>query len=328
MTAHLIRCVGLAAAVACLCASPAAGAVCKYAKPAPRPSAAERELADSVSVRRSYGFPSHRRFVRRVNADPASRRRSRMPPYIAVTAREARYLKQRRRLQEKRSPPKLDAYLRRHEDVLGVDSIEDDYPRRPYLLVPATRDLARHRAAIRRWFHLRLRVVRARYSLRQLERVEDSIDEDTLAAEGIGYVGAGIGDDIVELEVTTQRTDAAAVVRRLYGPAVRVIVVGPTPTYLTCGSPDSYTLDADGRTLHLAFADSGSIDNHHVELIEGEDEVRVGIVTENPHGPVTADLHPYTRSVTLAAPLGDRVVRSITTGARVRASTGPRRRRP
>jgi hypothetical protein len=84
----------------------------------------------------------------------------------------------------------------------------------------------------------------------------------------------------------------------------------------------------DGRTLRVTYGDSGSVDPRRVELIETAKEVRVGIVTEVPYGAVTSDLRYYTLSVTLSEPLGDRVVRSITSGRRVRPAGSSARRRP
>ena len=293
----------------------ASAQVCKF-KPEQRLSPAERELRYAIGARKELTLPHGRSFVRRVNADAAARRRGAGLLYFAVTEREAAYLRLRSRVAD--ASDAIDAYVRRHRDTYAGTSIEDDYPRSPYVLVRFTRDLAKHRRAIARRFPHRFVVARSRYTERRLRAIADRIEPRQLAREGINALHWGPHRDRVELAVTTRRADAAAVVRRLYGPAIVVRVVAAEPTYLACNPPETYRVEPDGRTLTLTYVDSGSVEPRHVEVVEGPGEVRVGMVSEVPHGGVTSDGVTYTLSVTLSEPLGDREVRSITTGGKVR----------
>lgn len=293
------------------------GAVCEY-DPEPRLSRQERDLRETIAARKGWGLPHGRSFVRRVNADPAAHRRGFELLDFPMTAREARYFRLRFRFQEPRHTRRLDAYLRSQRDSFGGVSIEDDYPRSPYMLVHFTKDLARHRRAIAQRFALRFVVRRVRYSQRVLRRLQDAIDDEALEREGINFLASWTEPGRVRLQVTTPRADARDVVRRLYGPAVSVTVVAATPTYLACSSPETYRVGEDGRTVDVTYVDSGSIEPRYVEVIESATEVRLGIVSEVPHGGLTADAVTYTLSVTLSEPLRDRVVRSIKSGRRVR----------
>ena len=67
--------------------------------------------------------------------------------YIPVTPEENKYLKRRDELE---LGPRAERYLDRHKDVDGGVSVEDDWPREPYLLLHLKRDVAKHLAAIKR----------------------------------------------------------------------------------------------------------------------------------------------------------------------------------
>ena len=256
-----------------------------------------------------------------MNANPANRRRA-QEGMFPMTARERAYDDARGALTDGRGFRRLHAYMRRHRDEFGDLSIEDDFPRAAYLQIRVTRRLARHRAAIRR-FGVRFRITLVRYSQRELEAVQDRIDFDALDAMGIHPISAGrMADDFVTLEVATQRADAQAVVTQMYGPAVRVVVAGPTPTFETCERAERYEVEPDGRTLKIHWGDNGSITPRRIEVVETDYGVDVGVVVETPY--VTrADLRYYTLTVTLAKPLGDRVVRNIEYGYRVKPGPAP-----
>jgi hypothetical protein len=307
----------LACAVALLLLVPAGAdaAVCSYEKPEPKLSRAEERLRSAIGTRELYGLPHGRRYVRRVHADEANvRRGAENPPFIPVTARESAYLGDRLRITDPRETRRVDAYMRRHRKVFGAPSVGDDYPRRPYLQIRVTRDVARHRAAIRRLYRPRFEIKRVAFSKPELTRIYRSIDGKALEAEGIHLLDKGQRADGIELSVATTRKDVRAVVRRLYGPAVTVDVEGPTPTFFSCTSPERYELEPDGRTLRVHFTHSSSIRPKEVEVVESAGEVRLGVVYESDRGGlINADQQPYTLRVTLAAPLGDRAVRSIQT---------------
>ncbi len=319
------RLTALAVALGLLMPGVSPGAVCKYEKPPPRLSPAEEVLRETISIRKAFGLPHGRAFVRRINADAAARRRARAIELIGfpMTAHELWYMRMRERFEHGPASRRLYRYLRTQRATLAGTSIEDDYPRSPYMLIHFTRDLARQRRAIAKRFPLRFVVHRVRYTQRELFRIQDSIDFDELEREGIHFVSSVPEPERsrVRLEVTTARSDVREVVRRLYGPAVFVRVIATTPTYLACSSPETYSVSEDGRTLDVSYIDSGSVTPRYVEIVETPTEVRVGIVTEVPRGVVTSDAVPYTLSVTLSEPLGDRVVRSIRSGRRVKRGT-------
>jgi hypothetical protein len=295
-----------------------AARVCEYDPPPPRVSRAEQDLREAISKRKLWGLPHGRAFVRRVNASPAARRRGYAFLDFPMTKREAAYFRLRDRLTDEDEIRRLDEYLEGQPDTYSGLSIEDDYPNSPYLLIRFTGDLERHRQAIAGLYRLRFIVRQSDFTGRELERVYEAIEPGALRREGIQAVSWGIEGDRVRLDVTTPRPDAKEVVARLYGPAVAVTVLGPTRTFLACNSPETYRLGGDGRTLTLTFFHSGSIDPRRVELVERAGEVRVGVVIEVPHGPITADRVTYRLRVRLSRPLGRRVVRSIVTGRTVR----------
>jgi hypothetical protein len=252
--------------------------------------------------------------VKRLIADDAAWRRSTLD--FPMTVRDAAYFRRRDRLRDGAGWRRLERYLRRHREIFSETDIEDDYPR-PILLLGVTRDLGRHRAAIRRLYPHRFRLSLVPFGEPELRRVHRRIDGDVLEAHGIHAVSWGAGMEHVELEAATERPDAQELVRRLYGPAVKLIVLGPTPTFLTCSGPSRYEVAPDGRTLTVHFGDSGSITPRYVEVVETDYGVDLGVVTETPYI-MTADLQQYSLTVTLAKPLGDRPVRSIEYGYRVR----------
>ncbi len=306
----------LALALMVVLAAPAAAdaAVCKYLPPPPRISKAERMLRWTVENRRDMGFRHDRAFVRRVNADPASRKRR--LGYFPMTRREHEYAVARDNLAVGRRYARMYAYMRRHGDDFGEVSIEDDWPRGAYLRVPATRDLARHRRALRR-FGVPFRMARARYSLRELRAVADRIDHELLEAQGIHPYSWGPDGDGVQLAVTTERPDVHEVVARLYGPSVHVVVEGPTPTFLDCDRPDSYEVSADGRTLTVHVGHSSTTTPRYVEVVETAYGIDLGVVVERGYVG-RLDLRYTALTVRLAEPLGARPVRTIEYGRAVR----------
>ena len=122
--------------------------------------------------------------------------------------------------------------MRRHRDVDGGISLEDGWPRDPYILVRVTRDRLTHQRALRRLvrYPRLLRTREVPLSERDLDRLQDRIDWRGAARDGI-YVsssGPDIDASTVELEVITERTDAAQYFRARYGPRIRVQVIAKT----------------------------------------------------------------------------------------------------
>ena len=89
----------------------------------------------------------------------------------------------------------------------------------------------------------------------------------------------------VELYVVTRRGDYRAYFATRYGPAVHVRHRYRTATVSECASAETYSVSADGRTLSLHWATSGSVEEDHVELAEFPDRVVVGPVQRGPTFP-------------------------------------------
>ena len=68
--------------------------MCERKPPPPEVSAEERRLREAIAERKEMGFRHDRAFVRRVNADPAARRRGGYA-YFPMTRREAVYVEAR-----------------------------------------------------------------------------------------------------------------------------------------------------------------------------------------------------------------------------------------
>ncbi len=284
--------------------------MCERKPPPPKLSEQERRLREAVEQRKDRGFRHDRAFVRRVNADPAARRRGGFV-YVALTRREAAYIRARDSLTEGRDARRMHRYTQRHRDEFAITSIEDDWPRPAYHQFRVTRNLARHRAALRR-FDSRFRIKLVKFSEPELLRIQDRIDDDALEADGIHFVSSSAGSrfDGVRLQVATTRTDAQEVVTRMFGRGIRVSVIGPTPTFETCSRPERYEVEPDGRTLKVHWTDSGSITPRRIEVIETAGTVYLGAVVETGYSQ-TDDAVPYSLSVTLSQPLGSRAVKTI-----------------
>ena len=239
---------------------------------------------------------------------------------IPVTPAENRYLRLRDRLDLGR---RAYRYLRKRRDLSGGISVEDDWPRGPYLLVRVTRDAAAHAANLRRLarFPRNLRVVQVRWSERQLRRVANRIDPDLKELEAAGFELSSWGPDIstntVEVELITKRTDHTEYFAARYGP-VTTTVIATEPTRLECAEASAYRISDTGRSLVLGWGASGDAEPSHIELTEHADRVEVGIVQRLPSGGQTDDFVGYQLRVALSAPLGERAVIDAATGLRLR----------
>ena len=165
-------------------------------------------VEQAMEFRRLFGLPSQRAYVRRVQRSDA-RRDDRG---FAFTRREWHYWHKRYRIQD--SASRVDGYVDRRPGLEGGVSIEDDWPKGPYLLVRVTRDAERHQAALRRIYPYRLRTTAVQYSGVELLALQDRIadDQDALAAEGFDIFSAGA--DIEANRVVVQMVSARADHRR------------------------------------------------------------------------------------------------------------------
>jgi hypothetical protein len=273
-------------------------------------------LASAIRYRRSFGFRTDRAYVRRVQ------RRGRMDRElgIAFTRREWRYLRMRGRIEH--SGGRVRAYLRRHADLSGGESIEDDWPRGPYLLVRLTRDQALHEAALKRIYRYpdNLRTVAVQHSERELRHVQDSIDFDAHGADGFFLVSTSVDIDLnrVVVGLITGRTDHAAYFAQRYGPLVVTRVIATERTRLECRRSVGYRLSRSGRSLRVLYFSGGGARFERLELDEGRRRVAVGVVEDVPNGPRTSDLRYESRVVRLQRAFGDRVVIDAATGRPLR----------
>lgn len=298
-------------------ATPASAPVCA---PLPEPTPAiERYMAQ----RAMFGFRHDRAYVRELirrgvwEYDVG---------YIPVTPAENRYLRLRDKLQ---LGPRVSRYLRRHSGLSAGLSVEDDWPREPYLLLRLTADPDRYRAALERRaaYPHNLRLKRVAHSTRDLERVQNRISDDSDALERLGLHWTSVGVDMdhndVLVEVITTRNDAAAVFRRRYGPAVRVKVIARTLTSPECTDVYGYRPGPDPDSLFVSYESGGGARFDHAVVQETADAVTVAIVVQAPNGPRTADSAIASQLITLAGPLGNRKVIDRRTGKPLKVYEGP-----
>jgi hypothetical protein len=314
----------LVAAVPALAAATLAGVARAPARPGDgrcdgsRPSPAAEAIAATQSLRRQLGLPSSRAHVVALRHSARARRRGAALESFPVNAREARYMRERNRVEDRAD--RAGTYLRRHAAATsGGLSIEDDWPRRPYLGVRLTRDLARHARALDARLDVEVRVIRVRRSLRALRRIQARVDaaSDGLRATGIAVVATApdIRRNRVDVEVITARRDAPAVLARRFGAVVHVTVVATRPDRLVCVPVGSYTPAADGRSLVVRYASSPSSRFERPFVAETAATVRAGVIERRPTGPVLDQAVERTAVIPLAAPLGARTVVDAETGA-------------
>jgi hypothetical protein len=293
-------------------------APCDLQPPPPRPTAAEQRYLTGIDFRKSKTMPHTRADVERAERHPR-RRRPMEANGAALTPREYAYLVDRRRVQEGASA--IGRYERRFPATAGGTSIEDDYPRGAYVAVRFTRDLARHRAALRRIARVRFKVVRVAYSERELARLQDRISDDDRALARLGIHPTALFVDVtrnrVEVEATSPRPDARAVFARRYGRRARLVVVAKERYRSECQHLDGYTLPQPAQ-LRLRWGNSGSVDFERTVLREEPDRVIVGVIVRVPQGFLTADLSIRETVVDLGAPLGTRQVVDASTGRPLR----------
>ena len=105
---------------------------------------------------------------------------------------------------------------------------------------------------------------RVRWSLAHLEAVSARLDDGRLQDAGIEPVGWGpaIRRNRVDLEAVTRRSDAAEVVRELYGDEVHLEILGPSFYRTRCGVPAHYRVAAVA-TLALIHGGGGSAAGSH-----------------------------------------------------------------
>ena len=266
-------------------------------------------------IREGHGFRHDRAYVRRLMRRGLY---TRGIEHFPVTRRERRYHELRNRLDLGR---RAYRYLSRRPAIDGGTSIEDAWPRDPYILVRVTRDRAKHARAMRRLAlqprHVRTKLVEL--SERALDRMRDRVDTRAAARDGIHVIGSFYDTDraVVELELITERTDAAEYFRARYGPRIRVQVIARTLYSPECENLWDAVAGPGPADLTIGWEAGGGAEFDHVEVAEYDDRVVIGVVAQAPNGFRTADSRRAEHTLTLSRPLGDRKVIDATTGKAV-----------
>ncbi|MDA0183454.1 hypothetical protein OJ997_24305 [Solirubrobacter phytolaccae] len=231
--------------------------------------------------------------------------------YFPATDRENEYLKLRDRLT---LGAKGDRYVREHREVYGGLSVEDGWPRDPYLRVRFTRDVQHHLAALKQVAAMpkHLRAKRVRFSERALRRVQSRVDDDWKALDKAGFHLQSTSSDtdrgVVKVELVTKRKDTKAYFAKRYDSRVKPIVRGTEETVLGCHTSTSFSIAPDGLSITVTYESGGGAQFEKTEVVQNPDRVVVGVVERSSTGPRTADLVIKTAKVPLSAPLGDRAV--------------------
>ena len=280
----------------------------------PQPLPPEPTRIESyMEQRRAFGFRSDKAYVSKLI------RRGNWKYGVPVTPREHRYLRLRDRL---RLGARAERYLERRPHLSGGTSIEDDWPRGPYILVRLTRDRAKHTRALRRLarFPRRLRTVRVAVSYRTLRRIQRRIDFDAHEPDGFHVESTTIYTETnnVVIGLITKRTDHAEYFRARYGPHVVTQVIATELTSPECAPLVDFRVSADGMAITVRYATGGGATFDRYELVEYDDRVEIGIVEQAPNGFRTDDYDEQEATVVLGRPLGDRAIVDATTGKRVR----------
>ncbi|MDA0162903.1 hypothetical protein OM076_21705 [Solirubrobacter ginsenosidimutans] len=289
--------------------------------PPPPATQAEQEVArlqDFARQRAQFGFRYDIPYVRELVARGVWEYDV---GYIPVTPRENRYLKLRDELE---LGAKAERYLREHRDVDGGVNVRDAWPRDPYLEVRFTKDVTRNVAAIKRLARdpQHVRGARARYSLRELERLNDRVygERKALAKAGFHLVSSSVAfAGYVELDVVTRRTDARTYFRKRYGAGAFKLTVYIGDEYsLSCAAASSYEIAPDGLALTVRWNSGGGAKPIRIEVTEFADHVEVGAVERIYNGPRNDDATILSLAGALTAPLGDRPVIDAANGLRLR----------
>jgi hypothetical protein len=266
-------------------------------------------VEQAMRYRRLFGLPAERAHVRRVQRSDARRD----DQGFAFTPREWRYWRKRSRI-ELSSKQRLERYLDRRRGLLGGTSIEDDWPRGPYLLIQVTRDRARHDAAMKRIYPHRLRTELVQYAHADLRALQDRIsaDRELLEAEGfdVRILGVDTEANRVRVHMVSARADHEAYFQARYGPAVSTFATAEA-TRLACTKVRRVRVSSTGRSLRLDFIGD---DLDHLELTEHDDRVEIGIVLREDVFFVSGVARPAHTRVQLSQPLGDRRLVDAGTG--------------
>lgn len=297
---------------AAIALSPTAQATEPLCRPSP-PEPPLTRIQVYQELRALYGLRTDASYIRRLIRRGAFTRGTVDFERFPATAREQRYVELRDRLD---LGGRARRYLSRRPGIDGGTSIEDDFPRDPYLLVRLTRDRSVHTRALRRLarFPRLLRTKAVALSLRHMDRLAARIARAGADRDGIRVTSAepDIGTNTVRVFVITKRTDAARYFRARYGPRVRTRVVATELYSLRCRPLHDYV--PDGARLTIGWEGGGGVTLDHIEVAEYDDRVEIGVVVQSYNGPQTAESRRVDAVVELSRPLGDREVVDATSG--------------
>ena len=292
--------------------SPAAQAAEPFCRPPP-PEPPRTLIQDYQELRELYGLRTDAAYIRRLIRRGTFTKQTVDMDRFPATPREQRYIALRDQLD---LGARANRYLTRRPDLDGGTSIEDAFPRDPYLLVRLTRDRARHTRALRRLvrFPRLLRTKTVTLSFRDMDRLAARISRAGADRDGIrvAYAEPDIRTNTVEVFAITKRTDAARYFRARYGPRVRTRVIA-TELY-TPRCRDVIDHVPDGMRLTVGWQAGGDVKLDHLEVAEYDDRVEIGVVVQSYNGPQTADWRRVDAVVELSRPLGGREVVDATTG--------------
>lgn len=314
------RAVAAAAAGCWVClpgiASAAGDSVCAQHEPPTKAERFERRVTAEQRFRRTAGMPASRRHTVGV-----IRTREKAPDFpIALTPREARYLRARERTTETPGWRRIERYVARRPSAFGGLSVGNDYPRGGTAVVRWTHDVRRFGSALRRLARFPVSVKRVDHSERALNRAQGRVDFDSLDSEGISIRGAEVDVDLsrVVLEVISARPDAVARVEEQFGPLFTARVIATEATSPVCVPVGQVRVSDDGLRLSLRYVTNSAFSFEHVFVAEEEGRVRIAIVERSPNGAVTLVAQSRRAQVTLSAPLGDRTLVHARSGRPVR----------
>ena len=124
----------------------------------------------------------------------------------------------------------------------------------------------------------KVKVVRVRHSLRELQRIQKRIDWEALAAEGIEVSSTGIGDNEVHVDANSARPDAKAVIEQRYGKAVKATIDPPPVDREICSAASTYSVSPDGLKVTASGSTGSSETVTRIVLNETPTAVSIGAV--------------------------------------------------
>lgn len=190
----------------------------------------EAEIADAMAFRELVGLRADEAWVREVAANPAATLTYGVPLMPFEDAELAR-----RAANAHDVAPIVEAYGAEHADEYG--GVYIDNAAGGVVVVTFTANVEAHEAALRKLLapNALIDVREAVFTSGELNELQERIaTDDSLRSEGI-FVLTTAADEaagIVTVELSTERLDAEAVLRALYGPAVRTTIVDPTGAFL------------------------------------------------------------------------------------------------